>query len=52
MQSGLKECTQTEPDGSVSIKLRLVDEASINELARAMAAFAGMATTESKKQSG
>jgi superfamily II DNA/RNA helicase len=44
MQSGLKECTQTEQDGSVSIKLRLADEASINELARAMAAFAGMAT--------
>ena len=43
IQSGLKECAQTEPDGSVSIKLRLADESSLNELARAMAAFAGMA---------
>ncbi|MDD5674995.1 MAG: DEAD/DEAH box helicase [Chitinivibrionales bacterium] len=48
MQFGLKQCSQTEPDGSLSLKLRLPDEASVNELARLMAAFAGMATGEKK----
>ena len=46
VQSGLSKCTQTEANGSVSIKLRLPDEAAINNLARAMAAFAGMAGGE------
>jgi superfamily II DNA or RNA helicase len=48
IQSGLKECTQTESDGSVSIKLRLANEASVNELARIMAVFAGIANNENK----
>jgi hypothetical protein len=48
IQSGLKECTQTESDGSVSIKLRLANEASVNELARMMAVFAEIANNENK----
>ncbi len=51
IQSGIKECIQTEPDGSTSIKLRLQDEASIDELARMMAAFAGIATGGDKSTS-
>lgn len=47
IQSGLRECTQAEPDGSISLKLRLPDEASINELARVMAQFTSI-TADSK----
>ena len=41
IQNGLKDCSQTQPDGSVTMKLRLPDETSLSELAKMMAAFAG-----------
>ena len=41
IQGGLKQCSDMEPDGSVTMKLRLPDEAALHELAKMMAAFAG-----------
>jgi len=41
--SGLKECVETEKDGSITMKLRFADQSAIKEMARVMAAFSSAA---------
>jgi superfamily II DNA or RNA helicase len=41
IQTGLRDCSRIEPDGSVTMNFKLPDEASLRELAQMMAAFAG-----------
>jgi superfamily II DNA or RNA helicase len=46
VSNGLSECLQQEPDGTVSMKLRLPSTAAVEELAKTLAVFAQMATVK------
>jgi Superfamily II DNA/RNA helicases, SNF2 family len=49
VKSGLSDLLTEEPDGSLTMKLRLADRESLEEIAKAMAVFAQTGSVEVKK---